>query len=304
MLLLMVLAATVAQGDATDVRPGDELDVACPAGVRSMVYMPEPGIFNVAPGGAERLGIKVESLARGVFSVTPSASDQKTRLSFRGKGGVLTIRVSSSWPGETAREFRYRWAKPGMSSSPATPVPTAILPAPVTPAPTSVPVPTPTPTPHLVSPPATASTTAPTAPPATPTTNGPARHTDDLELKELALAGRPVRLNEVQGMPGQKRMILESAQEGPEHVWFRFRLEGGHELQVKQIDGPEGPVTAYMSDVEKNDLTIVAQLPKSLWKRKGGMKITVSSGLSYKFRLRNAGLLRVLGDVTDVVNPF
>jgi hypothetical protein len=127
---------------------------------------------------------------------------------------------------------------------------------------------------------------------------------EKLDLEEYAMAGKPIRLNETKGMPGQRRMVLIDAQEGPVHVWFRFVLEGGASSTVKHVEGPNGPIVGYTARVEGKDLKILAQLPKVVWKERGGMKITLDSDLAYKFRLRNPGLLRVLGDATAAVNPF
>lgn len=131
---------------------------------------------------------------------------------------------------------------------------------------------------------------------------GSAQGTVDLE--QFALSGKPVKLNEVQGLPGQHRCVLEEARQGNNKVLFRFRLVGGKDIGVKAVRSPEGPLSTYLAGPDGDDMIVLVELPKELWKKKSGLEITFSNGVTYKFRLRNPGLLRFLDDMKDAITPF
>jgi hypothetical protein len=278
-----MLVALVSLGPgavSVDVQAGDSLHVVCPVGATSTIQLPEIGFLSVAAGGADRLGIKVESFQEMVLKVSPTVKPgDTTRLAFKGARSKdsLTIEIAAGEPAVAPPEVRYRWAAVE-----------AVQPKPTAGATTTPPSATEAPAPL-----ATGGTVAPSQTAATASTTVSSA-ASGFQLDELIMAAAPDSIGERQGLPGHRICVLEDSIEGSQHRWYRFRMPGGASLTVRSVEGPVGPIATFRSEAMGKDLRIVVQLDRAQLEKRRHLRVEFSDGSDYSFELTNPSLGRLV----------
>jgi hypothetical protein len=148
-------------------------------------------------------------------------------------------------------------------------------PSPLTPTPVPIPSVAPTPSPSAVSTPTPAP--VPTLPPVASPSPSPS-----LALEGL-LSAKPIVIGRQEGLPGQKRMLLDDALRGETHVWFRFTLKGGAKERVARISTGSARAPTFAEKASGNDLKIVVQLPIDQVRKNTSMTIELAGGSRYRF---------------------
>jgi len=103
-----------------------------------------------------------------------------------------------------------------------------------------------------------------------------------LDLQGL-LSAKSVIVGRREGLPGQRKLILQDAFRGERLTWFRLLLEGGDEELVERVELDGRLIEAFSQAAEGRNLRIVVQVEGALVKKKNVLTLRLQGGPKYTF---------------------
>jgi hypothetical protein len=203
------------------------------------------------------------------------------------EGATISNVDVTTQTGKTKNSFKIQLVTSTLPKPAPTPSPTP------TPAPIPVPTMTPTPAPTSTPTPAPTPVYLPAATP-TPTPAPPAPAAQNTPLSPGIMLSKPIKIGRVEGMPGQKEVILEDALDSAEWLILRFRIKGGAKERVASARWEQGVIHRMEQGVEGKDLRFAIQIPKAFVSKSTKIELTLESGSKYNFPLTGTTLVQWL----------